>query len=82
MRSEIRLNNLLLLSVNPANLISIGKVLLDRDLSSIKYNAAEIMKIIKKITAQQLHVDAILRYQCLSLLKKGKNTNENKKSLK
>ena len=41
MRSEIRLNNLLLLSVNPANLISIDKVLLDRDLSNIKYNAAE-----------------------------------------
>ena len=48
MRSEIRLNNLLLLSVNPANLISIDKVLLDRDLSNIKYNAAENYENYKK----------------------------------
>ena len=48
MRSEIRLNNLLLLSVNPANLISIDKVLLDRDLSNIKYNATENYENYKK----------------------------------
>ena len=41
MRREIRLNNLVLLNLNPANLISIDWVLLDGDLSNIKYNAAE-----------------------------------------
>ena len=77
MHREIILNNLVLLSVNPVNLIFIDRVLLDCNLSNIKYNAAENYK--KKITAQQCHVNAILRYQYLSLLKNGKTTNENKK---
>ena len=44
MRREIRLNNLVFLSVNPVNLISIDRVLLDYNLSNIKYNAAENYK--------------------------------------
>ena len=44
MHREIRLNNLVLLSVNPVNLIFIDRVLLDCNLSNIKYNAAEKYK--------------------------------------
>ena len=44
MHREIRLNNLVLLSVNPVNLIFIDRVLLDCNLSNIKYNAAENYK--------------------------------------
>ena len=44
MHREIRLNNLVLPSLIPANLISIVGVLLDCDLWNIKYNAAENYK--------------------------------------
>ena len=47
MRREIRLNNLVLSRLNLATLLSIDRVLLDHDLSNIKYNAAEIIKIVK-----------------------------------
>ena len=60
MRREIRLNNLVLPNLNPANLISIDGVLLDGDLSNIKYNAAENYENYeKKTTVQQCHMDAI-----------------------
>ena len=48
MRREIRLNNLVLPNLNPATLISIDRVLVDVDLSNIKYNAAENYENYKK----------------------------------
>ena len=48
MRREVRLNNLVLPNLNPANLISIDGVLLEGDLSNIKYNAAENYENYKK----------------------------------
>ena len=49
MLREIRLNNLVLSRLNLATLISIDRVLLDHDLSNIKYNAAENYKNYKKL---------------------------------
>ena len=60
MRREIRLNNLVLPNLNPATLISIDRVLVDVDLSNIKYNAAENYENYKKnYSATKCHMDTI-----------------------
>ena len=41
MHREIRLNNLVLSSLSPTHIISIDRVLLDCNLSNIKYNTAK-----------------------------------------
>ena len=41
MHREIRLNNLVLSSLSPTHLISVDRVLLDCNLSNIKYNTAK-----------------------------------------
>ena len=66
MSREIRLNNLVLPSLNPANLISIDRVLLDRDLSTISITLLKIMKITKKLLCNNVTVQQITvqKYGC------------------